>query len=119
MARSLPSERKALAERYTIDAEEAERRERQAAEQVARQAEADEVARVEAEEAARAAAAAAAPEAERQTHSEPIEPPTQERPHPQLVVATVDDPPAPTEIAQGDEREQTLDLPIYRWFGND
>jgi hypothetical protein len=33
--------------------------------------------------------------------------------------STLDDPPAPTEVAQGDEREQTVDLPIYRWFEND
>ena len=41
LVKRLPDERKALAERYTIDAEEAERREQLAAEQAARQAEAD------------------------------------------------------------------------------
>jgi hypothetical protein len=49
MVKSLPDERKALAERYTIDAEEAERREQLAAEEAARQTEAEEAARVEAE----------------------------------------------------------------------
>lgn len=147
MVKSLPDERKALAERYTIDSEEAERREQRAVEQAARRAEAEEVARVEAEEAARQAAAeaarkAAAEEAAKQDaesaalraaaesarveaeeaatgteHSAPISSPTQ--PQPQLGLAPVFDPPEASEIAEGDEREQTVDLPIYRWFGND
>jgi hypothetical protein len=54
---SLPHERKALAERYTIDAEEAERRAQLAAEQAMRQAEAEDAARIEAEETARRVAA--------------------------------------------------------------
>jgi membrane protein involved in colicin uptake len=54
---SLPHERKLLAERYTIDAEEAERRAQHAEEQAARQAEAEEAARIEAEETARRVAA--------------------------------------------------------------
>jgi membrane protein involved in colicin uptake len=55
--KSLPHERKALAERYTIDAEEALRREQVAAEEAARQKAAAEVA---AREAARRRAAEAA-----------------------------------------------------------
>jgi hypothetical protein len=191
MLRSLPDERKALAERYTIDAEEADRRRQLAAEQAERQVEAKahDAARVEAEEAARQAAEAAsraaadeaareaaaedavrraaaeeaareaaaeetaanaaessfraaadsarraaeqeaarraaedaaarAPvvRAERQTESEPIEPASP--PQPRLMLTPIDEPPAPIEIAENDEREQTVDLPIYRWFGND
>lgn len=64
--KSLPQERKVLAERYTIDADEAERREQLAAEEHAREAAAEEVARrAAAEEAARREAAAAEAEAER------------------------------------------------------
>src|SRR2546423_1553150 len=62
----LPEQRKALAERYTIDAEEAQRREQTAAEQAARRAAEEEAARsaAEEEEARQAAAIAAAREAE-------------------------------------------------------
>jgi hypothetical protein len=66
---SLPHERKVLAERYTIDAEEAERRAQLAEEQAARQAEAEEAARQAAEEAARQAAAE---EAARQAAAEEV-----------------------------------------------
>jgi membrane protein involved in colicin uptake len=162
MLRSLPDERKALAERYTIDAEEADRRRQLGAEQAARQAEASDAARVEAEEAARQAAAEAARKAaaeeaarsaaesslraaadsarraaeqeaarraaedaaarapvaraERRTAPQPIEPASP--PQPRLMLTPIDEPPAPIEIAENDEREQTVDLPIYRWFGN-
>ena len=73
---SLPHERKVLAERYTIDSEEAERRAQLDEEQAARQAEAEEAALIEAEEAARRVAAeeaarrAAAEEAARQAAAE-------------------------------------------------
>jgi hypothetical protein len=118
VVKSLPEERKVLAERYTIDAEEAQRREKLAAESAARQAEADEVAGIAAaEEEARSAPATVTAEADRESHPEPLEPSTAPEPEPQLVLTPVADPPA-TEIAAGDEREQTLDLPIYRWFGN-
>ena len=59
--KSLPHERKALAERYTIDADEAQRREQLAAEEAARRAAAEEAARqAAAAEAERRAAAEAA-----------------------------------------------------------
>jgi hypothetical protein len=53
--KSLPLERKVLAERYTIDAEEASRREQFAAEEAARQAAAEEAERAAAAEQARRA----------------------------------------------------------------
>ena len=106
----LPEERKALAERYTIDADEAQRREQTAAAEAAR--------RAAEEEAARQAAVIAAGD------------PQQER----LVLASLPDPPVSTrptgetpgpEIASGapetavDDEPPTenAELPIYRWFG--
>ncbi|HET7352772.1 MAG TPA: hypothetical protein VFJ11_01825, partial [Gaiellaceae bacterium] len=35
-----------------------------------------------------------------------------------LMLAPAADPPAATEVAVSDEREQPVDLPIYRWFGD-
>lgn len=106
--RSLPHERKALAERYTIDAEEVERRTRLAAdeesarraaeEEAGRRAAPEEAARKDASEAmervqnGREAVAFAAPEPKEQ------------------LVATAPD--------HEEASEQTADLPIYRWFGS-
>jgi hypothetical protein len=106
--KSLPRERKVLAERYTIDADEADRRVRIAAEQAA------------AEESARQAAAqkvarrAAAAEAARKDASgamkreAPIDPELAAEPSEPLVAVS----------PQEEPLEQTADLPIYRWFGN-
>jgi hypothetical protein len=85
---SLPHERKALAERYTIDADEADRRAQRAAEQ---------------------AQAPLSIEPERHAGPAPLNPEPAAEPSEQLVVA------AP---AQEEQLEQTADLPIYRWFGN-
>ena len=118
----LPEERKALAERYTIDADEAQRREQLAAEASALEAEAaqeearraaeaererkaaEEQARriAEAEEQARRAAEA---ELQREAAAgkaiaEPTEPTTEPEPQPALV----------SELAGSSE------LPIYRWL---
>ncbi len=90
-----------------------------AAAESARQAAEQEAARRAAEDAAARAPVA---RAERQTEPEPIEPEPIEpasQPQPRLMLTPIDEPPAPIEIAENDEREQTVDLPIYRWFGND
>lgn len=133
---SLPRERKVLAERYTIGADEADRRARLAAEQAAaaeaaRQAAAEDAARgTAAEEAARRAAAAEAAqkdtsaaierelveharasvllEPEGHTVSAPVDPEPAAEPSEQLVVAA---------SAEEEQLEQTADLPIHRWFG--
>jgi hypothetical protein len=125
---SLPHERKALAERYTIDADEADRRAQLAAEQAAaeeatRQAAAEESARrAAAADAARKEASAAverelaeharasvSPEPQQHTVSAPVDPgPPAEPSEPHVVAAS----------AQEEQLEQTADLPIYRWFGN-
>jgi septal ring factor EnvC (AmiA/AmiB activator) len=109
----LPHERKALAERYTIDTKEAERREQLAAHEAARRAADDEAARRAAEDEAQRRAAEQealrreAAEAAAQTAVEPV---ARDATEPEL---------APVEPAQARaDAPASGDLPIYRWFGN-
>jgi hypothetical protein len=125
---SLPQERKALAERYTIDADEADRRaqlvaEQAAAEDAARQAAAEEAARLAAAADAARKDASASVERELAEHARAS---VSLEPERQTISALVDPGPAaePSEpvvvdaSAQEEQLEQTADLPIYRWFGN-
>jgi hypothetical protein len=86
----LPDARKALAERYTIDADEAQRREELAAEEASarRVAEEDAAEQAAAEQAAAEVVAAA-------------------------VVHETDG-----EEGHSADAEDSAELPIYRWFGN-
>ena len=113
--RSLPHERKTLAERYTIDAEEAERRARLAAdEEAARQRAAEQAARREAEE--EAARRAAADEAARRNASEAMERELAEREAAAFASPEPSDQLVATAPDHEEPAEQTADLPIYRWF---
>jgi hypothetical protein len=122
----LPEERRALAERYTIDAEEARRREQLAAEAAAR-AEAERAAEAAARaEAERAAAEQAAREAAARIEGE-VEPPASvaepeepadvgSRP---LAEAPGSSAPPGSEGAPDEEPGAAgVELPIYRWFGD-
>lgn len=128
----LAEERKVLAERYTIDADEASRRERLAAEEAERRAAAEEAARLAAEESARRAAEAEArtraaeQEAAREAASVARQPELGERAVDAslpLVLGSraADGSPAAEaapELPVEDAVEQTAELPIYRWFGS-
>ena len=113
----LPEERRALAERYTIDAEEARRREQLAAEAAAR-AEAE---RVAAEQAAREEAARTEAEVE-----PPAAPAGAGEPDSACagLPAADADAPAPSvspdleETADAERAASERALPIYRWFGD-
>jgi|SRR5579884_875559 len=98
----LQEERKALAERYTIDTEEAQRREELAAQREAARRAAEEAARRAKEEAARRAAEK---DAARQAAREAPETKA-------AAAAGVRD-----EDAE-EEADVSAELPIYRWFGS-
>jgi hypothetical protein len=126
---NLPHERKALAERYTIDADEADRRaqraaEEAAAEEAARLAAAEEAARRSAEEEAARAAPSVAVGHELAEQAQAFASTQSER---ELVLGPPDVEPLPPDttepvvVAGAAEEEgatQTTELPIYRWFGN-
>jgi hypothetical protein len=123
---NLPHERKALAERYTIDADEADRRARRAVEEAAAEEAAREAAlrAAEEEEAARAAASVVL-ERELAEQAEAFASSRSERevaPEPAGVEPLLPDSSEPVAVADpaGEEGSaQGTELPIYRWFGNE
>jgi hypothetical protein len=117
----LAEERKVLAERYTIDAEEAQRREQLAIDAAAREAEEQARRAIEAERERKAAeerarrAAEAEPAREVQRAADP---------QPQPVLVSQSDAPGSVEIParsseEPEEEEPAANaaLPIYRWIG--
>jgi hypothetical protein len=111
-ATGLPEERKALAERYTIDADEALRRERVVA--------ADAVRRAAAEAAARAAAEAATRQAEeRERRAAAAELAAALAPSRRLDAREPEDvSPEPEPVLAEEQATERVELPIHRWFEN-